>query len=311
MSKCKNKCRGLFVTVVCVLLLSASPAFTNQIIINSTDQFDFARNCMERGQYERAVAEFERFIHFFPDNPQVPTARCLMGICYMKDRRFETAREIFLEIVRSEPGPQLVGRALLLTGESYYMQGIFAEAAHYLEKVIEGYSQLELRNAALYRLGWVRMQEGRWSDASETFSKVKADSTFFTSSMELSKQSLGGLELPSKKPGCAGTLAAMVPGLGHVYVSRYRDAAVAFVLNGLFIWATVESFRQDHEVLGGILAAIELGWYTGNIYSAVNCTHKYNRKTREDFRNGLEDQFNLNLFVADKNSIGLALTLRF
>jgi hypothetical protein len=64
-------------------------------------------------------------------------------------------------------------------------------------------------------------------------------------------------------------------------------------------------------VLGGILAALEVGWYTGNIYSAVNCAHKYNRKNQEDFRKGLTDQFDLHLFVADRNRVGLVLQYRF
>jgi TolA-binding protein len=307
----KNKCLWLFIAGVCVLFLSLPPAFSNQIIINSADQFDFARKFMEKGQYEIAVGEFERFIHFFPDDTQIPTARCLMGICYMKDRRFEAAREIFQEIVRSKPDSKVAWRALLLTGESYYLQGIFEEAEYYLKQVIERCPHLDLKNTALYRLGWARMQAGKWSEASDIFSKVEENSTFFDSSQTLAEQSLKGEELPHKKPAYAGTLAAVVPGLGHAYVSRYRDAAVAFVLNGLFIWATVESFDQDHEVLGGILLALELGWYTGNIYSAVNCAHKYNRKTQDDFRNRLKDQFDLRLFVAGKDSVGLALSFRF
>lgn len=311
MSQYRNKYPSLLVAGVCLFLLSFSPAFPEQIIINSTDQFDFATSCMDRGEYERAVGEFERFIHFFPDDPQVSTARCLIGICYLKSRRFDSARETFLGIIGSESDSPAAGRALLLTGESYYLQGISSEAEYYLKQVIEKYPNLELKNIALYRLGWTRMQEGRWADASETFSKVEKDSTLYESSRKLVMQSLEGEGLHTKKPAYAGTLGALIPGLGHAYVSRYRDAAVAFVLNGLFIWATVEAFDQDHEVLGGILAALELGWYTGNIYSAVNCAHKYNRKTQEDFRKGLADQFGLHLFVADRKRVGLLLQYRF
>ncbi len=306
-----NKYPWLLIAGICLLFLRSSPVFSEQIILNSSDQFDFARSCMEKGEYERAVYEFERFIYFFPNHLQVSDAHCLIGICYLKDRRFEAAREIFLEIAGYESDSHLAGRALLLTGESYYLQGISTEAEYYLGQVIEKYPHPDLKNMALYRLGWARMQAGRWRDASETFSKVAEDSAFYDSSQKLSEQSLKGEDLPSKKPAYAGTLAALVPGLGHVYVSRYRDAAVAFVLNGLFIWATVEAFNQDHEVLGGILTALEIGWYSGNIYSAVNCAHKYNRKTQDEFRSGLKDQFDLRLFVADKERVGLVLRFRF
>jgi len=31
-------------------------------------------------------------------------------------------------------------------------------------------------------------------------------------------------------------LAAVLPGSGHLYIERYRDAGIAFVLNAAFIW---------------------------------------------------------------------------
>ena len=106
-------------------------------------------------------------------------------------------------------------------------------------------------------------------------------------------------------------MAGLLPGLGHAYCGRYKDGAIAFVLNGLFIWAAVEAFTQDSNVLGGMLVAVELGWYVGNIYSAVNVAHKHNRKKRDDFRRSLPDSLQLNLFSARKGHLGLALTVLF
>lgn len=311
MAQSPNRYHWLVIAGLWLWLWSSSPAFSEQLIIDSAGQFDFARTCLDRGEYERAVGEFERFIHFFPGDPLVSTARRLIGICYLKDRRFDRARETFLEIISAEPGTYEAGRALLLTGETYYQQGISTEADYYLKQVIENPPGPDLKDMALYRLGWTMMQAGRWREASKTFGKVGPDSTFFESARRLSEQSLKGEELPEKNPVYAGTLAALIPGLGHAYVSRYRDAALAFVLNGVFIWATVESFHQDHEVLGGMLMVLEAGWYTGNIYSAVNCAHKYNRKRQDDFRDSLEDQFGLHLFIADKGCGGLVLRFQF
>jgi hypothetical protein len=86
---------------------------------------------------------------------------------------------------------------------------------------------------------------------------------------------------------------------------------VAFLLNGLTIWAAVEAFDQDLDVLGGVLVALELGWYSGNIYSAVNSAHKYNRKVRADFRRSLSDTLNLNLFTSKDIPLGLVLKIEF
>lgn len=265
---------------------------------------------MDSGKYGPAVGEFERFIHFFPASPMVPEARYLMGVCFLRDQQFDEARGIFSQIIRRLPGGPFTGKSLFMIGESYYQQGIFNEAGYYFQKVIETYEALALKDDSLYRLGWIRMQDDAWQDASEIFGKVGEHSRFYDSSHRLAALSLEGEKLPYKSPGWAGSLA-IVPGLGHAYVGRYKDAAVSFIINGLFIWAAAESFRQDHDVLGGILTFLELGWYAGNIYSAANVAHKHNRKVRDDFRRGLKERFDLSLYSSDEAQVGLSLTFHF
>jgi hypothetical protein len=51
-------------------------------------------------------------------------------------------------------------------------------------------------------------------------------------------------EIPQKSPATAGLLAAVLPGSGHLYIERYRDAGIAFVLNAAFIWGMVEALSM-------------------------------------------------------------------
>ena len=294
-----------------ILLLQSSSVLSSQIILHSEEQFQFARQYLEKGEYLRAAWEFDRFIHFFPAHEDVPKARYLMGFCYMKGKKYESARKILKNVYKNHSGTPLGGKALFLMGESYYLQGVSEEAERYFRMVVENYPSQELKNAAFYRLGWSRMGEDKWQEASEAFKMVEDKSALYASSQHLSIKSLEGETLPRKDPISAGVLAAMLPGLGHVYGERYRDGMVAFLLNGLFIWAAFESFDQDHDVLGGILSFLELGWYSGNIYSAVNCAHKTNRKIRNDYRKSLPDQLDLNLFTTREGHLGLALKFDF
>ncbi|HBF43292.1 MAG TPA: hypothetical protein DDW42_06610 [Desulfobacteraceae bacterium] len=309
----KNSTKSLLFAVLFsgLLFISVPLTFADQIVITSDVQFGFARTCMERYEYNRAVGEFEKFIYLFPKDSKVPEAQYLIGICYLKNKQPEAAIEAFSRIVMSNPGSLLTGKALLLTGESYYQQGVLKEAEYYFGQVIEKYALSDLKNAALYRLGWAKMYENKWGDASEIFGKISKKSIFYYSAQELAEQSLKGETLSIKNPAVAGSLAALVPGLGHAYVYRYKDAAISFLLNGLFIWAAIESFHQDHEVLGCMLTFLEAGWYTGNIYSAANAAHKNNRKVRNDFRKSFKDRFGLHLFTTGKNDLGLALTFQF
>jgi hypothetical protein len=118
--------------------------------------------------------------------------------------------------------------------------------------------------------------------------------------------------LPQKSPTTAGLLAAGLPGAGHLYTERPKDAAVAFLLNASFIAAAVELFRKDNNILGGIVTFIEAGWYLGNIYSAVNSAHKYNKHKKDEFLQRLRDETAISLHYDPRMAVmSLAMRIRF
>ena len=300
----------VLIPLILLVFLMPGHALCAQITVDSDEQFRFAEQTMNKGDYLRAVVEFERFLQFFPDDKNVPKARLLIAQCYLKARDYESARKILHEALSVYGGNLVGGKALFLMGESYYEQGLFEEAQRYFKGVLGAYSEPELRNSAVYRLGWIQMQTGNWQEASETFKTVGAASPLFPNAQDLSVKSLGGELLPYKDPATAGAVS-IVPGLGHVYCERYKDGLVAFLLNGLFLWATFEAFHEDQEVLGAVLGFVELGFYSGTIYSAVNSAHKYNRKIKDDFLQGLPNAIDLNLFATKEGHIGLALKFTF
>ncbi|MBW2128904.1 MAG: tetratricopeptide repeat protein [Deltaproteobacteria bacterium] len=303
----------LYLLVAATFLNLLFPSFllSSQITIDSKDQFAFARHLMEKKDYVRAILEFERLLYFFPGDEKVPEARYLIGVCHFRGGDYESARETAFGLYRDYPDHSIGGKALLLIGESYYAQGAFEEAERYFRMVTERFKDPDLRNRALYRLGWSRMKENRWDEASSLFDRVEPESPLYPSARELASKSIQGEELPVKNPVAAGLMAGLLPGLGHAYCGRYKDGTVAFLLNGLFVWAAYQAFEKDQEILGGILSFLEAGWYSGNIYSAVNCAHKHNRAVRDKFRNRLKDRFDLSLFTSGDKNLGIALTFDF
>jgi hypothetical protein len=67
------------------------------------------------------------------------------------------------------------------------------------------------------------------------------------------------LPIKRKNPTTAGLLS-IIPGAGHLYCERKRDALISFFLNGAMIYAAYEAFDHDLDVLGGIITFFEL-WY--------------------------------------------------
>jgi TolA-binding protein len=306
----KRISRFLLLALILVSLGSPNPGAGAELTIRSEEQLRLAEEAMSRSEYQRAIVELERFLHFFPGDEEVPRARYLIGLSYMKLREFQNARSVFEELMAAYPGTPAAEQARFMIAESFYAQGLFEEAEKIYRRIAAEEPDSELRNRAIYRLGWTMMQTGRWNQASRAFDDVSQTSPLFSNARDLSRKSLLGESLPSKDPTTAGILAAALPGLGHAYTTRYKDAAVAFLLNGLFIWAAYESFNRDHEVLGGILTFLELGWYSGNIYSAVNSAHKYNRAAKNEFLRSLGDRLDVGLYPT-REGLGVAFRWTF
>jgi outer membrane protein assembly factor BamD (BamD/ComL family) len=266
---------------------------------------------MMKGEFEGAVGEFERFLHFFPEDKRVPEARYFIGLSYLMAGRFEKARNALTDVYERYPGQPVAYRSLFMIGESYYRQGAFEEAERRFQSVVRQATDAATVDAAMYRLGWTRLYQDRWGEASGAFGEIRQQSSLYASSQQLYAKSLEGESLPSKDPATAGVLAGIVPGLGHVYCDRYRDGLIAFLVNGLFIWAAVEAFDEDVDVLGGILLFMEAGWYAGNIYSAVNSAHKYNKRVRDQYRKGLKDALDISLLATKQGHVGVAFQIPF
>jgi hypothetical protein len=80
------------------------------------------------------------------------------------------------------------------------------------------------------------------------------------------------------------------------------------------IFAAVEAFDNDNEALGGLLTFFEIGLYSGNVYSAVNSAHKYNRKQKHDFLKYLKEHSVLEvsgLRLNEGQAMALCCKIRF
>jgi tetratricopeptide (TPR) repeat protein len=311
------KMASIFISAILFLMLpalspiaSATPA-EGQITISAPEQYHYAVHLMDTEKYAQAAIELERLLHFFPGHTLSDRARLLLGICLTEQNHMEEARAIFAEAAVETHENASAVLAALLTGETYFRQGLLADAMHWFNYARETAESTDLQDAADYRLGWAMLREGRWSEASRAFGSITPGSPLYTDAPVLSKRSVEGLDLPSKNPLTAGILAALVPGLGHAYVTRYRDATVAFLLNALFIWATVECFSEGHDALGAIVGFLELGWYTGNIYSAANVAVKYNTRMQNEFRSSFNDSFDPLKLPPFKRGIGFSVSFRF
>ena len=77
--------------------------------------------------------------------------------------------------------------------------------------------------------------------------------------------------LPRRSPWVAAALSAVVPGLGRVYIGRWPDGVISFVLVGLTAGLSAQGFYEDgrDSVRGWILASFGALLYAGNVYGSA------------------------------------------
>jgi len=85
---------------------------------------------------------------------------------------------------------------------------------------------------------------------------------------------------------------------------------IAFLVNGALIAATYAAFDNDNYALGGILAFVELGFYTANIYGATTSAHKYNKAQTRNFIEKLKQNTKIQL-AADYRKRGVLFSFRY
>jgi len=92
--------------------------------------------------------------------------------------------------------------------------------------------------------------------------------------------SVKGLALNYKKPWVAGTLSAIVPGLGKAYTGYYKDGILSLLATGVSAYQAYRGYKAK-GVKSGIFivySGLTTGFYLGNIYGSVKSAHKKNKK---------------------------------
>jgi len=92
-----------------------------------------------------------------------------------------------------------------------------------------------------------------------------------------------------KSPAFAGVLSALLPGSGQLYAGSLQAAAVTFVLNGLFIGATVELARDKQYVTAAAAGTAASFFYVGGIINAADLARRRNRIAQQPYADELEE----------------------
>jgi TolA-binding protein len=281
-----------------MMLLPAAPLWSQPIPpaapgdpLTAADQIlGFADALFNDGDYFRAITEYKRFLFLHSTDARAGRVQLQIGRAYLGAQQWEDARKTFAAIAQQDADAEIRAEAAYLIGDTSFRQGRYRQAIADLRPVAERYGQIPVGQRARYLLGWSYLRARQWPEATQTFEAIDTTSPLFSSSRTLADAARDAEHLPRKSPALAGLMSAVIPGTGHFYTGRFRDGAIALLLNGAFLAAGLEAVSAGNQAAAGLLFFFESAWYSGAIYGAVNAAQKYNRDIEERWLQGLELQ---------------------
>lgn len=263
----------------------AAAASAESLVIDSDMQFAYALQNFNEGDFQTALVEYKRFIHFFPDDPRRMEARFQTGICLYRLKRFREAAGIFNAIILDRTAGKFRDKSVFYQSRAFKGMGNMGYAKISLINYLELSNDPDVRDrlhsalADLCVASFDGTDRQDLSDAGKYLARISEKNAMSYNRDDRVRAVEAALSAPEKSPALSGWLS-IVPGAGFFYCERYQDALVAFLLNTGLILAAYESFDKDHAALGSVITFVESGFYAGNIYGAVNAAHRYNRDAK-------------------------------
>jgi tetratricopeptide (TPR) repeat protein len=264
-------------------------AAAEPLTINADSQFEFARHLFAEGQFEQAAAEFDRFIYFFPNDARVAAALFQKGMSFYNKNRYQEAQSIFSQLEKHEREGEYRSRGALMIAACQSRLNDVQGALESLQRLIENTRETAVKDEAWYQLAWLMIETADWQKARIAFQQLSPTGTERYRSGKMLSALDATDAIPQKNPPLAGFFS-LIPGAGHLYCDRPRDATIAFLLNTALTASAWQAFDKEMPWLGGVISFVEIGVYSGTIYSAVSSAHKYNRREKIDFIEHLKRQ---------------------
>lgn len=282
---------SVFLVLLVVGFLSVPGRSSAQAVsIDDETQRRFVVHLVREKLYFEAIAEAHRFLFLFPASPMSEEVQIALAEATILGGDERGGLDLYRAFLDNYPRSPRAAFVRFAAARLQANAGLYDDSTRDFVLL----SRDEVVPPAL------RLDASRWLVLATMLNGRPREETMgVTQELKLADDQIlrgeidGFYDLNLKSPSLAGALSAVVPGAGQLYVGRQRDALVAFLLNGLFIWGAVEAFNDGSVGVGALLATFEIGWYGGNIYTAINGAHKLNRATQENYRNSYLHTFNL------------------
>jgi tetratricopeptide (TPR) repeat protein len=285
-----------FIRSVVMLLALLNPVFlgaaqTSKVQPDEISIYAFAENLFSEKDYYRAITEYKRLSFLYPQSGLIPQVKFRIAKSYQLGEKFQIAFDLFDSVTKEYPTLDVGQASEFESVETLYRMGNYDLALAGYEKFIKDNKYANLKDRAIYKQGYAHLRLRDTEKARQSFGMVAQNSLFAGAANDMSSKTNEFEKIPRKKPFLAGIMSAVIPGTGQFYNGRVKDGIIALITNGLFIWGTYEAFHREYYSIGAVAGTFALGWYSGNIFSAVNGSFRYNHNKEEKFLEDLRPNY--------------------
>jgi hypothetical protein len=217
---------------------------------------ELAERLRNVSSFDACAVEALRYAYQHPDDRERGFDRA--ALCLSMAGRFDDARRLMLALP-SEGTPLGVRGRLRICLAEVFLPELGAPTCAGSEDLARG----------TLRMRAIRMR--RWDEARRLDAAAPAAGTAGVWQQEDRELMRRYQALPRKSPWVAGALSAVIPGLGRVYIGRWPDGLMSFLLVGVTASLAAQGFYQDgrDSLRGWILGSIGALLYIGNVYGSA------------------------------------------
>lgn len=242
----------------------------------------------KRGEYYRAITEYERFLSFAPQSPLANLTRNKILRSYYFGKAF---------IEGAKWSGELASLGLYWDFYGNYYSGIFLYHGKEYKKARKKLQELRtalpiLPDQAIfldYRLFWVHLEMKNFDKSQERIESMELvagnlslrdhkKTEIYLGKIRAMKEGLSKIKNVPAGFALAGAFSsAILPGSGQALNGRYSDGFFSLLTIGILTSLTVLSFSKNEDILGFGLGGITLLFYTANIYGGYTSGQRQQR----------------------------------
>ena len=274
--------------LISIIIFTAGEATEETI-----QQYRYAEQLFESGDYQAARREYKRLLFYQPDTEFKDVADYRIAQSYYYQNQPERAGRLFREFLMVHPNSPFRFRSQLMIGQLQFDTGAYSLARTTLFELLHSSEDTEVVAAARYLRGWCYIYTSDWSRAISELRRVntlQTDTSPEKKARQLADTLLKMTPLSHKSPQIAGWLSTVVPGSGQLYVGKVKEGILAAALSGTFIYLVADAIRERRYVDCAGISLVGWQFYWGNRSDAQRFASEYNSQHERELIETLKSQ---------------------